>query len=151
CLINSPGKTPGKRAYNNPVVILKSPDLNCRPVCTASPRLVKVRGDDGALTVPGPVPDANANSAVARRGSPWRRPGFGGIAMAARPQKDPPLTLLERVQRFPADLEAWDEFVRRYQPMIRAWCRKRGLQSSDADDVAQDVLANLLTAMRGWG
>ena len=68
--------------------------------------------------------------------------------MAARPQKDTPLTLLERVQRFPADLEAWDEFVRRYQPMIRAWCLKWGLQSSDADDVAQDVLVNLLTAMR---
>ena len=68
--------------------------------------------------------------------------------MAARPQKDTPLTLLERVQRFPADLEAWDEFARRYQPMIRAWCLKWGLQSSDADDVAQDVLVNLLTAMR---
>jgi RNA polymerase sigma-70 factor (ECF subfamily) len=68
--------------------------------------------------------------------------------MATKPQKDTSLTLLERVQKFPADLEAWDEFVRRYQPMIRAWCLKWGLQSSDADDVAQDVLVNLLTAMR---
>jgi RNA polymerase sigma-70 factor (ECF subfamily) len=70
------------------------------------------------------------------------------MAMATRPQKDTSLTLLERVQKFPADLEAWDEFVRRYHPMIRAWCLKWGLQSSDADDVAQDVLVNLLTAMR---
>ena len=65
-----------------------------------------------------------------------------------KPQKDTPLTLLERIQTFPADLEAWDEFARRYQPMIHAWCVKWGLQASDADDVAQDVLVNLLTAMR---
>ena len=46
--------------------------------------------------------------------------------MATKPQKDTSLTLLERVQRFPADLEAWDEFVRRYHPMIHAWCREVG-------------------------
>jgi RNA polymerase sigma-70 factor (ECF subfamily) len=32
--------------------------------------------------------------------------------------------------------------------MIRGWCVKWGLQASDADDVAQDVLVQLLTAMR---
>jgi RNA polymerase sigma-70 factor (ECF subfamily) len=68
--------------------------------------------------------------------------------MAAKPQKDTSLTLLERVQKFPADLEAWDEFVRRYHPIILAWCVKWGLQASDADDVAQDVVVKLLTAMR---
>jgi RNA polymerase sigma-70 factor (ECF subfamily) len=68
--------------------------------------------------------------------------------MATKPQKDTPLTLLERVQKFPADLEAWEEFVRRYQPIIHGWCAKWGLQASDADDVAQDVLVRLLTAMR---
>jgi RNA polymerase sigma-70 factor (ECF subfamily) len=70
------------------------------------------------------------------------------MAMATRPQKDTPLTLLERIQTFPADLEAWDEFVRRYRPMIHSWCLKWGLQSFDADDVAQDVMVKLLTAMR---
>jgi RNA polymerase sigma-70 factor (ECF subfamily) len=68
--------------------------------------------------------------------------------MATKPQKNTPLTLLERVQKFPDDREAWDEFVRRYHPMIRAWCLKWGLQVSDADDVAQDVLVSLLAAMR---
>jgi len=68
--------------------------------------------------------------------------------MAAEPERNTSLTLLEQVQKFPADLEAWDEFVRRYHPMIHAWCLKWGLQSSDADDVSQDVLVNLLTAMR---
>ena len=68
--------------------------------------------------------------------------------MSTKPEKDTPLTLLERVQKFPADLEAWDEFVRRYHPMIHAWCLKWGLQVCDADDVAQDVLVKLLAAMR---
>jgi len=61
--------------------------------------------------------------------------------MAAHEKPETSLTLLERVQRFPADREAWDEFVRRYHPMIHAWCKKWGLQSSDADDVAQDVVS----------
>jgi RNA polymerase sigma-70 factor (ECF subfamily) len=68
--------------------------------------------------------------------------------MSTRPEGDTSLTLIERVQRFPADPDAWDEFVRRYQPMIRAWCLKWGLQSSDADDVAQDVLLKLLGVMQ---
>jgi RNA polymerase sigma-70 factor (ECF subfamily) len=71
-----------------------------------------------------------------------------GMAMATKPQNDTSLTLLERVQKFPADPEAWDEFVRRYHPMIRTWCLKWGLQASDADDVAQDVVVKLLAAMR---
>ena len=54
------------------------------------------------------------------------------------------------MQKFPADGEAWDEFVRRYHPMIHAWCVKWGLQVSDADDVAQDVLVKLLAAMRNF-
>jgi len=68
--------------------------------------------------------------------------------MSSKPQENTSLTLLERVQKFPADLEAWDEFVRRYRPMIRTWCVKWGLQASDADDVAQDVMVKLMTAMR---
>lgn len=70
--------------------------------------------------------------------------------MARQPVSDTSLTLLERVQKSPADGGAWDEFVRRYHPMIREWCVKWGLQSSDADDVAQDVLVKLLTAMRNF-
>jgi RNA polymerase sigma factor (sigma-70 family) len=68
--------------------------------------------------------------------------------MATKPEKDTSLTLIERVQKFPADPEAWEEFVRRYHPMIHAWCVKWGLQAADADDVTQDVLVKLLAAMR---
>jgi RNA polymerase sigma-70 factor (ECF subfamily) len=39
-------------------------------------------------------------------------------------------------------------FVERYQPRIRRWCRDWGLQDSDADDVAQEVLVKLFAALR---
>jgi RNA polymerase sigma-70 factor (ECF subfamily) len=68
--------------------------------------------------------------------------------MATQPQKDTPLTWHEPIQTSPADLEAWDEFVRRYHPMIHSWCLKWGLQSFDADDVAQNVMVQLMTATR---
>jgi RNA polymerase sigma factor (sigma-70 family) len=68
--------------------------------------------------------------------------------MSTHPEQDTSLTLMMRVQQDPADDQAWHEFVRRYHPMIRAWCLKWGSQSSDADDVAQDVLLRLLGAMK---
>ena len=64
-----------------------------------------------------------------------------------KPDDDTSLTLMLRLQKNPADGEAWSEFVQHYQPMIRAWCLKWGSQNSDADDVAQDVLVRLLKAM----
>lgn len=60
---------------------------------------------------------------------------------------DTSLTLMLRLQKDPSDGAAWDEFVRRYQPMIRAWCLKWGSQTCDADDVTQEVLVRLMNAM----
>jgi RNA polymerase sigma factor (sigma-70 family) len=68
--------------------------------------------------------------------------------MPADPVDDTSVTLMMRVQKFPADPRAWDEFVERYRPMIRAWCLKWHLQDSDADDVVQDVLVKLVAAIR---
>ena len=65
-----------------------------------------------------------------------------------RPDADTSLTLMMRLQQAPADLHAWDEFVRRYQPMIRDWCLRWGARPVDAEDVAQDVLLKLLAAMK---
>jgi RNA polymerase sigma factor (sigma-70 family) len=73
-----------------------------------------------------------------------------GAFMSRKPNGDTSLTLMMRVQQDPADPEAWDEFVNRYQPMIRAWCLKWGAQSSDADDVAQQVLIKLMSAMKTY-
>ena len=64
--------------------------------------------------------------------------------MSKSPDKDTSLTLIMRVQQNPADLQAWDKFVQRYHPIIRAWCLRWGSQPSDADDVAQQVLLKLL-------
>jgi RNA polymerase sigma-70 factor (ECF subfamily) len=70
--------------------------------------------------------------------------------MSKRPDKDTSLTLMMRVQQDPADPAAWNEFVHKYQPMIRAWCLKWEAQSSDADDVAQQVLIKLMSAMKTY-
>jgi RNA polymerase sigma-70 factor (ECF subfamily) len=70
--------------------------------------------------------------------------------MPTDPEKDTSVTLMMRVQQDPTDPDAWDRFVERYQPMIRAWCLRWGSQASDADDVAQQVLLKLLTAMKKY-
>ena len=73
-----------------------------------------------------------------------------GASMSKSPGKDTSLTLMMRVQQDPADPAAWNEFVRKYQPMIRSWCLKWGAQPSDADDIAQQVLIKLMTAMKSY-
>jgi RNA polymerase sigma factor (sigma-70 family) len=62
--------------------------------------------------------------------------------------EDTSLTLMMRVQKDPTDFKAWDEFVQHYRPMIQAWCRKWGLQESDADDVTQEVLLKFLAVIK---
>jgi RNA polymerase sigma-70 factor (ECF subfamily) len=66
--------------------------------------------------------------------------------MAAEREADTSMTLLERLQNNPDDPQAWDLFVERYQPRIRAWCLTWGLQATDAEDVAQEVLVKLFAA-----
>jgi RNA polymerase sigma-70 factor (ECF subfamily) len=44
----------------------------------------------------------------------------------------------------PADVAAWSAFERRYGPKIHDWCRRRGVQEADAQDVSQEVLATLV-------
>jgi RNA polymerase sigma factor (sigma-70 family) len=70
--------------------------------------------------------------------------------MSTNPDHDTSVTLMMRVQADPTDPRAWNEFVERYQPMIRVWCLRWGSQPSDADDVAQQVLLKLLTAMKQY-
>ena len=58
-------------------------------------------------------------------------------------------TLLYRVRTLD-DQAAWNEFVERYTPLIYGWCVRQGLQSSDAADVTQEVLARLVKAMQAF-
>jgi RNA polymerase sigma-70 factor (ECF subfamily) len=57
-------------------------------------------------------------------------------------------TLLGRLRLQPGDPAAWADFVNRYGPRIQQWCRARGLQPADAEDVTQAVLLKLLDKMR---
>ena len=52
-------------------------------------------------------------------------------------------TLLLRL-RNPADQIAWRQFVELYTPLLFYWARRRGMQSSDAADLVQDVLSTLI-------
>jgi RNA polymerase sigma-70 factor (ECF subfamily) len=56
-------------------------------------------------------------------------------------------TLLGRLARSPTDQAAWGEFVERYGPQIHGWCRRWGLQETDAQDVAQNILLELARQM----
>lgn len=51
-------------------------------------------------------------------------------------------SLLVRV-RNPADQAAWHEFVEIYWPVIHRLARRKGLQTADADDLAQQVLMSV--------
>lgn len=56
-------------------------------------------------------------------------------------------SLLSRV-RDPANHAAWQEFDQRYKELILRYCRARGLQSADADDVRQLVMMSLANSLR---
>ncbi|MDF1810369.1 MAG: sigma-70 family RNA polymerase sigma factor [Phycisphaerales bacterium] len=50
--------------------------------------------------------------------------------------------LIEAI-RNPANYEAWKSFERRYAPMVRSYCVKRGMRITDAEDVAQEVFLRI--------
>jgi RNA polymerase sigma-70 factor (ECF subfamily) len=55
-------------------------------------------------------------------------------------------SLLSRV-RDPGNHQAWNEFERKYRNLILRYARKRGLQQTDAEDVLQVALANLVKSL----
>jgi RNA polymerase sigma-70 factor, ECF subfamily len=56
-------------------------------------------------------------------------------------------TLLGRVRNCD-DQQAWDDFHRRYEPMIRGWCRH--WFPHEADDMVQEVFERLITIMKNF-
>ena len=52
--------------------------------------------------------------------------------------------------RSPANREAWDQFVVIYRPVICRLARLRGLQDADAQDLAQQVLMAVASAVGTW-
>jgi RNA polymerase sigma-70 factor, ECF subfamily len=63
-----------------------------------------------------------------------------------------PETRASLILRLPdaGDVEAWDEFVELYQPLIYRLARKRGFQDADAQDLAQEVLVAVARAVDRW-
>jgi RNA polymerase sigma-70 factor (ECF subfamily) len=72
------------------------------------------------------------------------------------------LSLLQRLRQ-PGQADAWERFARLYTPLLVAWSRRPryGLQPADADDLVQDILADLFRKLpqfqydpergfRGW-
>lgn len=58
-----------------------------------------------------------------------------------KPAKGPvtSASLLLRI-RDPGDSDSWQQFEAVYAPVIRSYCRRRGFQSIDIDDIAQEVM-----------
>ena len=57
------------------------------------------------------------------------------------------LQTLSDIRRNPSDPEAWRRFVARYGPKIVSWCSRWNLQEADVQDVAQNVLLKLHSAL----
>jgi RNA polymerase sigma factor (sigma-70 family) len=56
-------------------------------------------------------------------------------------------SLLLRI-RNSGDAEAWQEFLNIYSPIVRDYCLQKRLQTSDVDDIVQEVMAAVSTAIR---
>lgn len=50
----------------------------------------------------------------------------------------------------PENVDAWQEFVELYQPLIFRIARRRGLQHADAAEVTQEVLTRVSKAVDRW-
>ena len=48
------------------------------------------------------------------------------------------------------DVEAWDEFVAIYEPLVYRLARSKGLQDSDAREVVQEVMLSVSQAVERW-
>jgi RNA polymerase sigma-70 factor (ECF subfamily) len=52
--------------------------------------------------------------------------------------------------RSPANREAWEQFALAYRPVVYRLARRHGLQDSDAQDLAQQVLMAVASAIGSW-
>jgi RNA polymerase sigma-70 factor (ECF subfamily) len=59
-------------------------------------------------------------------------------------------TLLRHLRDPDNNEEAWRTFLGAYNPLIFRWCRRVGLNSTDAEDVSAAVLCKLAQALRNF-
>src|SRR5262245_45216398 len=53
------------------------------------------------------------------------------------------LSLFAAMLGGPGRDRAWQTFLARYEPLVRAWCARHGLRGADADDLTQDIAVKL--------
>lgn len=58
-------------------------------------------------------------------------------------------SLLLRI-RNPDDENSWQRFNSVYSPVIRSYCRRRGIQATDIDDIAQEVMSSVAKAIQSF-
>ncbi len=58
-------------------------------------------------------------------------------------------SLLERLRLRP-DADGWQRLVGLYEPLVRGWLRRHGLQPSDTADVVQEVLGVVVRELPGF-
>lgn len=56
-------------------------------------------------------------------------------------------SLLIRI-RDSSDKESWGVFEEIYAPIVRAYCRRRGFQNSDVEDITQEVMVKVCQSIR---
>jgi RNA polymerase sigma-70 factor (ECF subfamily) len=71
-----------------------------------------------------------------------------GAAKAVTNNDHTPISLLEQLRS--NDERAWQRVILLYQPLVRFWCRRGGLQDEDAEDVAQEVFAAAAAGFKGF-
>jgi RNA polymerase sigma-70 factor (ECF subfamily) len=49
-----------------------------------------------------------------------------------------------------ADVDAWDQFVGIYQPLVFRLARSKGFQDADANDIVQEVMVAVSKAIHRW-
>ncbi|WP_162006643.1 RNA polymerase sigma factor [Roseimaritima sediminicola] len=59
------------------------------------------------------------------------------------------VSLILRLQDM-ADVEAWDEFVELYTPVIQRVAKQRGMQPADADNLVQQVMLKVAQSISAW-
>ena len=55
-----------------------------------------------------------------------------------------PVSLLDRLQSQPDDEESWRRLIQIYTPLIRGWLARQSVQSSELDDLVQEILLVVL-------
>jgi RNA polymerase sigma-70 factor (ECF subfamily) len=94
------------------------------------------------------VSNAGENG-VKRHGRPRAFCKARAIRMNGLDFPDTRQSLIARIQDH-ADEAAWTEFLGIYRPIIYRMARRRGMQDTDADDVAQRVFMSVAKAVNRW-